>query len=108
MADTIALHDGTILSGVHEQGQCSGPNCCIHNPSDHPLNTAPLAWMGGTIRAMSRVCEHGFHHPDPDDIAFKLALLDWATVEALTSVHLMKEHCDGCCVKQAPQDASKE
>ncbi len=108
MTDVIALHDGTIMSGVHTAGSCFGPNCCIHNPSDHPLNTAPLSWMGGSVRAMSRVCKHGFHHPDPDDIAFKMLLLDWMTVEAITSVHLMKENCDGCCVKQTSPDNRPE
>ncbi len=99
MSDTIALHDGTILEGVHPEGTCYGPNCCIHNPSDHPLNTAPLAWMG-EIRAMFRVCEHGFMHPDPDDLAFLMATWRFIDVEAITSVHLMRENCDDCCQRE--------
>lgn len=97
MTEMIALHNGKILGGVHEAGTCYLANCCIHNPSDHPLNAAPLSWMQ-EFRSMSRVCEHGFHHPDPDDMAFKMAIGDWITVEAISSVHLMKENCDDCCV----------
>lgn len=97
--DTIALHDGTILSGVHPATMCLLGNCCIHNPSDHPLNTAPLSWMGHDIRIMHRVCEHGLQHPDPDAIQFAMTVGDWMTVEAVTSVHLVEKNCDGCCRK---------
>jgi len=94
--NTVTLYDGTLLSGVHAPDECFLEHCCIHNPSDHPLRTAPLAWMGG-VRAMFRVCDHGLHHPDPDDTTFMLASFRWMDVEAIASVHLMRENCDGCC-----------
>ena len=102
--DTIALHDGTILTGVHMPDECLGPNCCIHNPSDHPLRETPLAWLG-EIRAMFRVCEHGYFHPDPDDLAFLMQAWRTRDVEAISSVHLMRENCDGCCHESASSRA---
>lgn len=95
MADMIALHGGQILGGVHPAETCLLEHCCIHGPSDHPLNTAPLEWVGGI--GMFRMCKHEILHPDPDDIAFKMATGQWMTVEAITSVHLVEENCDGCC-----------
>lgn len=97
MADMI-LHNGMLLTNVHEEDECLLGHCSIHNPSDHPLRDEPLTWWGEGINAMARVCEHGFTHPDPDDIAFKMATGQWIAVEAISSVHLMKENCDGCCV----------
>lgn len=92
----FTLYDGSILRNVHLPDECFLPNCCIHNPSDHPLKDAPLSWMGGA-RAMFRVCKHGFHHPDPDDMAFKRETWAWMELEAICSVHLVAENCDGCC-----------
>lgn len=95
--DIIALHDGTILTNVHSANSCDLEYCCIHNPSDHPLRNAPLTWMGPPIRTMGRVCAHGKYHPDPDDLAFKTATLDWIATEAIMSAHMVVENCDGCC-----------
>ena len=92
----IKLYDGSTLTGVHEPDECALEHCCIHNPSDHPLKDAPLLWMG-ELRAMYRVCEHEFFHPDPDDLQFMLASWRMADAEAIASVHMMSEHCDGCC-----------
>ena len=97
--NSITLYDGSTLRGVHAPTDCLGEYCCIHKPSDHPLRYAPLAWMG-EIRSMFRVCEHGFFHPDPDDIRFLMGVGQWLRVEAITSVHLMKENCDECCRKE--------
>lgn len=101
--DITTLHDGRILH-VHEKGDCVGEHCCIHNPSDHPLNTAPLDWWGES-KCMVRVCKHGFRHPDPDDMTFHLMLGDFLMVEAMSSVHLMSEHCDGCCHREEDVNA---
>lgn len=96
--EPIALHDGRILQ-VHPADVCIGPHCCIHNPSDHPLKDASLDWWPEV--GMMRRCEHGFTHPDPDDIAVKPLLYGipqgMMMVEAIMSVHLMEENCDGCC-----------
>lgn len=94
----IVLNDGTILARVHGPEECQPENCCIHNPSDHPLRDAPLAWLellGGGV--MGRRCEHGLWHPDPDALAFLMATFQWMKAEAVTSVHLVRENCDGCC-----------
>lgn len=93
----IKLHSGAILKNIHPEEGCRGRKCAIHNPSEHPLKDAPMDWYGGEIRHLVRVCEHGFHHPDPDDIAFKMLTWDFMTVEAIASVHLVEENCDGCC-----------
>lgn len=99
----IRLGDGRVLTAIHEEGTCFGEFCAIHRPSDHPLRDAPFDWFD-EIRYLYRVCEHGFHHPDPDDIAFHQLIGDWATVEAVCSVHLMRENCDGCCQKRGDDD----
>lgn len=44
-----------------------------------------------------RICEHGLRHPDPDDLRVKVMSLQLITVEAISSVHLVEENCDGCC-----------
>lgn len=76
--DLISTDTGQVVF-VHDPDKCAGQHCCIHNPSDHPLNTAPLHWRGDR-GIMERICEHGIGHTDPDDIA-------------KSGVH----GCDGCC-----------
>lgn len=87
--EPIALHDGRIMQ-VHEAGTCAGQFCCIHNPSDHALKSAPLSWRGDR-RLMERICPHGVGHPDPDGLAADAALLGYDPYER--GVH----GCDGCC-----------
>lgn len=70
--DIIGLHDGRPLL-VHLPDRCAGRACCIHNPSEHPLSTAPLNWRSDRY-LMERVCEHGVGHPDPDNLTFKRSL----------------------------------
>ena len=96
MSETLTLHNGRKLIGIHPKGTCIFGRCAIHNPSDHPLKDAPFLWYE-EVRHLVRVCEHGFHHPDPDDLYFKSAMMDLVTVEAISSVHLVEENCDGCC-----------
>lgn len=71
-ADLTTLHDGTVLRS-HGPEICIGPHCAIHNPSDHPLNAAPLSWLV-ELRMMFRVCSHGSMHPDPDSLTFNQVL----------------------------------
>lgn len=93
--EELILHSGRKLVGVHAEATCLGDHCAIHRPSKHPLSTAPLDWLDGV--GLFRVCEHDYWHPDPDDVRFKIGTMQWGMVEAITSVHLMKENCDGCC-----------
>jgi len=86
--DMVGVAEGPLLT--HPEERCAGGPCCIHNPSSHRLDTAPLSWSDEE-RLMSRVCTHGQRHPDPDH-------LDWlrrvdAEMASFQSIHL----CDGCC-----------
>jgi len=74
---------------VHNREFCEGENCCIHNPSDHPLKDAPMNWRSDR-RMMERICKHGIGHPDPDDVAFHLRTNPG---DKYYGVH----GCDGCC-----------
>ena len=102
-AGTLTLHGGRRLVGIHPEKSCLLDHCAIHNPSDHPLNAAPFQWSE-ELRLLTRVCEHGFRHPDPDDLDFKMFCMDWITVEAISSVHMMEENCDGCCHAPRQED----
>lgn len=71
--DVLLLHDGTTMQ-THGPARCFGDHCCIHKPSEHPLNTAPLAW-NDDLKMMFRVCSHGEIHPDPDAMEFHLTMM---------------------------------
>lgn len=88
-----ALPDGEILAQVHARSACEGRGCPMHHPSDHPMKDWPLLWSD-TRKQMYRVCEHGFQHPDPDDIAWRKSLGFYTALdEALWLRHL----CCGDC-----------
>lgn len=90
--DAIFLPDGTLLM-THPEHACRGAHCCIHNPSDHPLRDAPLAWWPG-LRSMLRVCTHNLRHPDLDDFAFKVNIQRLPSyLLAIIGAH----DCDNCC-----------
>jgi UDP-2,3-diacylglucosamine pyrophosphatase LpxH len=76
---------------VHGSAACSGDACCIHAPSAHPLDAAPMLWRRDR-QLMERVCEHGIGHPDRDHIAYvrRAYGLDVARVQGVHG-------CDGCC-----------
>lgn len=83
---------GPTMLQVHAASLCANdPTCCIHKPSDHPLNTAKLNWRADK-GLMERICPHGQGHPDPDDIAHKRRTRgkDYAGAMAVHG-------CDGCC-----------
>jgi hypothetical protein len=72
---------------VHPESRCKSTDreilgCCIHAPSKHPLNTAPLAWVA-EAHCMIRVCEHGEGHTDPDDLAYRT----WSVMNTGGPVH---------------------
>lgn len=82
--DVVSTATGPLMT--HHVNDCAGPNCCTHNPSDHPLRDAPLNWRG---HVMERLCPHGIGHPDPDDLAYRRS-----TGREAHGTH----GCDGCCV----------
>lgn len=88
----IMLPGGLILY-THTRDKCVGQNCCIHNPSEHPLKDAPFNWRSDR-GLMERVCLHGVGHPDPDDVEYVRRTRGerdaWAQ-----GVH----GCDGCCLE---------
>lgn len=94
--DWVSLADNTLLA-THPADRCNGRHCCIHNPSDHALKTAPMHW-NDAIRRTERVCQHGQHHPDPDHLSY---ILD---NEGMLEYFQHKHHrpCDGCCQLQVP------
>ncbi len=103
--DVVTLHDGTTLT-IHGPQRCSGPNCCFHNPSDHPLNDRPLTWTP-MFNLMSRVCEHDEPHPDPDslDYLMRRGLQEIVLVEAITSTH-MSYCCEQQCCSPTPSTSA--
>lgn len=83
---------GPHILRTHPASACADdPHCCIHNPSVHPLDYAPMNWRGDR-GLMERICPHGTGHPDPDDIAFKRRTRGDRFADG-ESVH----GCDGCC-----------
>ena len=71
----------------HDETQCAGRHCCIHNPSDHHMRDWPMSWRGDK-GVMERTCPHGVGHPDPDDAAYNIRN---------GRGHLTTHGCDGCC-----------
>ena len=80
----------TLFLRTHGPGECSGPFCVIHNPSDHPLNDAPLNWRSDK----GVICPHGIGHDDPDDVAHR---------QRMGATHAGVHGCDGCCWKEPAQ-----
>ena len=76
---------------THGRAQCQGRACCIHNPSAHPLNGAPLNWRAD-LRVMERICPHRAGHPDPDHLAYVREHFGPVEAEA-QGIH----GSDGCC-----------
>lgn len=75
---------------VHDPSNCAGTNCAIHNPSDHPLNSAKLIIRADSFKfgLIERICSHGIGHSDPDSVAYF----------EQQGTHGMGVHgCDGCC-----------
>lgn len=91
---------------THSLEQCDGRDygCCIHNPSDHPLNTAPMHHrVRGGILFTERICPHGIGHPDPDSMTFLEQNMSRFNRD-VEEIH----GCDGCCGAWNPEvdDAS--
>lgn len=89
---------------VHHRDKCAGEWCCIHNPSDHPLNTARLDFRFDRGFA-ERICDHGVGHPDPDSLAFLSRVMDPEDYRRRAfGVH----GCDGCCVATSIHSVTPE
>jgi hypothetical protein len=90
---SFGIHVGQQVLRTHAEGTCRGEHCCIHKPSDHPLNTAQLHWRADR-QMMERICEHGVGHPDPDDLEYKRSIMSRQAYRA----RAYETHgCDGCC-----------
>lgn len=77
------------LTGVHEASKCIGPQCSLHNRSNHPMRSFPQVWRSDRF-LMERICPHGIGHPDPDDP--KISMFDYS------SGKVNYELIHGCCV----------
>ena len=76
---------------IHHKSLCKGKHCPFHNPSDHPLNNAPINIRTDKGGLVERICEHGIGHDDPDSVAYFHSIGEtWAGVHG----------CDGCCSKK--------
>ena len=87
MSETYVTGVGQEI-GVHEEANCRGAHCCIHNPSQHHMRDWPTLWRHDRY-LMERLCPHGVGHPDPDHI------------DSLPKArrHIESVHgCDGCCI----------
>ena len=95
------------VDGVHPSTVCIGENCCIHNPSDHPLKDAPMFLRMDRSPLVERHCVHGIGHPDPDSLAYIERKWPNRTAEGVHG-------CDGCCFRKAkpknegPTDTEKK
>ena len=87
MAEAHQIGDRSVLTHTHDQ--CVGRNCVIHNPSDHWMRGWEKNYRADTGR-VERVCKHGIGHPDPDDVAYWLAI-------GKTQTAVTTHGCDGCC-----------
>lgn len=65
------ITEPTILF-VHQAKYCQGREfgCVIHGASDHHMREMELVWDPAG-HFMTRMCEHGQLHVDPDDAAFR-------------------------------------
>lgn len=76
------------LLQAHDESQCKGQPCVIHNPSEHHMSGWPLNWRDDK-RVMERICPHGIGHPDPDCAAHQERI-----GQSANNTH----GCDGCCL----------
>ena len=74
---------------AHDEKQCAGGSCVLHNPSWHLMRDWPTYFRGDRLFLVERMCEHGVGHPDPDSARF---LIESGRDET-AGIH----GCDGCC-----------
>lgn len=90
----LELSSGTVLRNPHNDEQCAGRSCPIHNPSDHPYRDFPLDFNGTNMVRVDPDSEGGVRI-DPDDYEFNkenVAILR-NSVECLNcETHITSEH----------------
>jgi hypothetical protein len=82
--ELATLENSDVRLYVHNEAQCFGEVCTIHNRSSHHMRDFRQHWRGDR-GIMERTCEHGVGHPDPDD--YRIYTGDDHGVHG----------CDGCC-----------
>lgn len=93
-------HEGRLFT-CHPEAKCEGEGCPIHHPSNHPMRELP--WHAVNRPLITRLCPHGYQHPDPDSLAYVLRHVDPRN-EYRWQMH---ECCpQGCCgaVRQTSGD----
>lgn len=85
---------------VHGAAHCAGSTCCIHNPSDHHMNSWPMVFRFDKFDLAERTCPHGIGHPDPDSLRYLNTMLAPDAEAYALSVH----SCCGCC--RIPEEES--
>lgn len=83
----VLLDDGSLVINVHNPMLCDGRPCVVHRPSNHRMRAWPMRWAPGR-GGFERMCEHGYGHPDPDDMTYYVI-----SGQAWRAQH----GCDGCC-----------
>ena len=95
---TFTTGTGQTLHNVHTAVECMArlgitDHCPLHHPSPEAAAIGDTHWVDGV--GMYRRCVHGYMHPDPDHQP--MSVDGFAALEAMHSVHMVDEHCDGCC-----------
>jgi hypothetical protein len=91
MAPSVYLeHSGELLHNVHNDTECEGRPCPVHNRTNHPMRSFPQHWRSDT-KMMERICPHGIGHPDPDGYVYLMRGLG-VRGAAARFMHT----CDGC------------
>lgn len=90
-------HRGVVKT--HDEVDCAGRPCPLHNPSDHSLRDAPLVIRTDyPVPLAERTCEHGIGHPDPDSLNYFLQHEEAVQLLGEDNLRALGTHgCDGCC-----------
>ena len=66
MSRAHKLEHSRVYVICHKKATCKGPNCPIHNRSNHHMRSWPQNWRDDR-KIMERICPCGIGHPDPDE-----------------------------------------
>jgi hypothetical protein len=84
--------EGRLIT-CHPQDKCEGEGCPIHHPSEHHMAAWP--WISWTRPLISRRCQHGTDHPDPDSLAYVWRFVDVANVRQWDRHECCEQQCCG-------------